>query len=163
MDASAKGADGIRENRRHNEVLAWAISRIDQITSGECARQQLCGMLDWMAYFTREHFGFQQRLLAECSRQREHLLMRAAVHGEFRRQLARLCIDGTRGDPSVPERLRALCHQLLADAQAEQAAFSDLVRAGGKPARLRADRRRRPLAEEAAQEFEARVPWRAAH
>lgn len=163
MDASAKGADGIRENHRHNELLAWATTRIDQLTSGECARQQLCEMLDWMAYFTREHFGFQQRLLAECSRQREHLLNRAAVHGEFRRQLAQLCIDSTRGDPSVPERLRALCHQLLADAQAEQAAFSDLVRASGKPPRLRADRRRRPLAEEAAQQFEARLPLRAAH
>jgi hypothetical protein len=149
MDTIAKGADGIRENSRHNELLAWATSRIDELANGDCARQQVCEMLDWMAHFTREHFGFQERLLAESTRQREYLMNRAAVHGEFRRQLAQLCIDSTRGDPTVPERLRALCHQLLDDAQAAQEAFAELLSTSGKPARLRADRRRLPLADEA--------------
>lgn len=157
MDTIAKGADGIHENYRHNELLAWATSRIDQLTSGECARQQVSELLDWMAYFTREHFGFQERMLAECSRQREYLAKRAAVHLEFRRELAQLCVDCTRGDLTVPERLSVLCHRLLEDAQAEQDAFSELVRAGGRPARLRADRRRRPLSEEALRNLEARA------
>jgi hemerythrin len=157
MDTITKGADGIHENHRHNELLAWATRRIDQLTSGECARQQVSEFLDWMAYFTREHFGFQERMLAECCRQRDYLARRAAIHLEFRRELAQLCIDSTRGDPTVAERLSGLCHRLLADAQAEQDAFSELVRTGGKPARLRADRRRHPLSDEARQILEART------
>ena len=157
MDTIVKGADGIHENYRHNELLAWATRRIDQLTSGECARQQVSDLLDWMAYFTREHFGFQERLLAESSRQREYLAKRAAVHVEFRRELAQLCIDTTRGDPTVAERLSELCHRLLEDAQAEQQAFSELVRAGGKPSRLRSDRRRHPLSDEALKALEVRT------
>jgi hypothetical protein len=157
MDTIAKGAEGIRENHRHNELLAWATGRIDKLTSGDCARHQVSELLDWMAYFTREHFGFQERLLAECSRQREYLARRAAIHLEFRRELAQLCVDCTRGDPTVPERLSVLCHRLLEDSQAEQNAFSELLSVGGKSTRLRADRRRRPLSEEALQNLDART------
>lgn len=164
MDTTVKGADGIRENHRHNELLAWATSRIDQLTSGPCARQQMCELVDWMAYFTREHFGFQERLLAETAKQREYLANRAAVHGEFRRRLAQLCIDGTRGDRTVAERLRALCHDILEDARIQHDVFSELVGAGGKRMRLRTDPRRERLAAEALQMFDAYVPaGRATH
>jgi hypothetical protein len=164
MDTTVKGADGIRENHRHNELLAWATSRIDQLTSGDCARQQVCELVDWMAYFTREHFGFQERLLAETTKQREYLSDRAAVHCEFRRRLAQLCIDGTRGDRTVPERLRALCHDILEDARIQQEAFSELVSAGGKVTRLRTDPRRERLAIEALQMFDTYTPpKRASH
>lgn len=158
MDTTVKGADGIRENHRHNELLAWATARIDQLTSGECARQQICELVDWMAFFTREHFGFQERLLAESARQREYLSDRTAVHCEFRRRLAQLCIDGTRGDHSVPERLRELCHDILEDARIQQEAFSELMTAGGKPTRLRTDPRRERLALEALQMFDTYPP-----
>jgi hypothetical protein len=158
MDTIAKGADGIREIHRHNELLAWATSRIDQLTSGECARQQICELVDWMAYFTREHFGFQERLLAETAKQRDYLTNRAAVHCEFRRRLAQLCIDGTRGDHTVPGRLRDLCHDILEDARIQQEAFSELVSAGGKRTRLRTDPRRERLAREALQMFDTYLP-----
>jgi hypothetical protein len=158
MDTTVKGADGIRENHRHNELLAWATARIDQLTSGECARQQVCELVDWMAFFTREHFGFQERLLAENARQREYLSDRAAVHCEFRRRLAQLCIDSTRGDRTVPERLRELCHDILEDARVQQEAFSELVTAGGKHTRLRTDPRRERLAVEALQMFDTYAP-----
>lgn len=157
MGATAKSVDGIHENHRHGELLAWATTRIDQLTSGDCARQRVSELLDWMAYFTREHFGFQERVLAECSRQRDYLARRTAIHLEFRRELARLCVDCTRGDPTVPERLSFLCHRLLEDAQAERDAFSEQMRAAGKPARLRADRRRHPLSDEALENLEARA------
>lgn len=158
MDTTVKGADGIRENHRHNELLAWATARIDQLTSGDCARHQVCELVDWMAFFTREHFGFQERLLAESARQREYLSNRAAVHGEFRRRLAQLCVDGTRGDRTVPERLRELCHDILEDARIQQDAFSELVTAGGKRTRLRTDPRRERLAIEALQMFDTYLP-----
>jgi hypothetical protein len=158
MDTTVKGADGIRENHRHNELLAWATSRIDQLTSGDCARQQLCELVDWMAYFTREHFGFQERLLAETTRQREYLANRAVVHGEFRRRLAQICIDSTRGDPGVAERLRGLCHEILEDARIQQEAFSKLLSAAGKRTRLRTDPRRERLAVEALQMFDTYLP-----
>jgi hemerythrin len=157
MDTTVKGADGILENSRHNELLAWATARIDQLTSGECARHQVNELLDWMAYFTREHFGFQERLLAQCGRHYDHLVNRAAVHLEFRRQLAQLCIDATRGDATVPERLRELCHKLLEDSRAEQEAFSELMKVSGSNPRLRADRRR-ALADDAADYFRAHLP-----
>ncbi len=162
MAMEIKSPDGIGECCRHNELLAWATARIEQLTDGACARQQVCDMLDWMAYFTREHFGFQERLLAECSKQREYLSNRAAVHSEFRRQLAQLCLDSIRGDATVPARLRELCHQMLRDAHAQQEAIADLVRNSGTNTRLRANPRRGRLAVEAAQQFESRLP-QAAH
>jgi len=163
MEIVGKRPEGIEENCRHNDLLARATAQIDQLVSGASARQYMGELLDWMAYFTREHFGFQERLMAECAKQRDYLAGRAAVHGEFRRKLARLCIDSTRGDPTVPERLRALCHEILDDAQAQHAALPDLLEEGGAAMRLRADRRRRPLAEDAAEALVARLPGRAPH
>lgn len=154
MDTTSKSVDGVRENHRHNELLAWATARIDQLTSGDCARQQVCEMVNWMAFFTREHFGFQERLLAETTRQREYLSSRAVAHGEFRRRLAQLCVDGARGDQTVPERLRALCHDILEDARIQQETFSEIVTAGGKGERLRIDPRRERLAIEALRMFD---------
>lgn len=164
MDTTVKGADGAKENYRHNELLAWATSRIDLLTSGDYARQHVSDLVDWMAYFTREHFGFQERLLAETTQQREYLATRSAVHGEFRRRLAQLCIDGTRGDRTVPERLRQLCHDILEDARLQQEAFSDLMTASDQRTRLRIDPRRERLAIEALQMFDAyQPPTRAPH
>lgn len=158
MDTTVKGVDGIRENHRHNELLAWATARIDQLAMGDCARQQVCELVDWMAFFTREHFGFQERLLAETTKQCEYLASRATVHGEFRRRLAQLCVDGTRGDRTVPERLRALCHDILEDARIQQETFSEIVSAGEKGNRLRIDQRRERLAIEALRMFDTYPP-----
>jgi hypothetical protein len=162
MDIDIGSPDVVTENSRHQELLAWATSRIDLLAEKKSASDHLCGLLDWMAYFTREHFGFQQRLLTECSQQREYLFDRIAVYGEFRRKLAQLCLDSMRGDASVPERLRILCHELLQDAQAHQERFSDMVCNSASGPRLRRKLRRGQLVADAAQAFESRVPTVAA-
>jgi hypothetical protein len=123
-------------------LLRWATTRIDQIGKAGDYREQFAGLLDWIAHFTRERFGFQQRVLMECSQHREYLLRRVAVHCDFRRRLYALYIDSLYQDPTVTERLRALCHELLLDAQAHEKALLDLVRKDGPGPRLRAKPRR---------------------
>lgn len=143
--------DCIKENDRQQALLAWATATIDRVTNQRGAGEYLSEMLDWVAYFTREHFGFQERLLNACSRQQEYVLSRMADHCEFRRKLARLYVDSLCQDPTVPERLRALCHDLLRDAQTHDAEFSDLIRGGETRARPRKRPRRGQLAVKATQ------------
>lgn len=150
MDSTASAVTGREEHERQNQLLERVTDRIDCLQRGNCAQHQMLELMDWMAHFTREHFGFQERLLAECGRQREHLVHRATVHAGFRRQLAQLCIDGMRGDLSVATRLSALCHQILDDARVEQETLSELLNASGKRLRARLDPRRQTLAETAA-------------
>jgi len=146
---------GIDENNRQQALLAWATERIDQFTRDYSQAQHIGEFLDWLAYFTREHFGLQQRLLNECSRQQEYLLDRVKVHCEFRRRLAQLCIDSMRRDPSVGERLNALCHDLLADARAQQETLADIVREAAVPPRARRRPRHAELATQATQLFDS--------
>jgi hypothetical protein len=147
--------DGVAENDQQKALLTWATARIDQLANEKGAREHLGELLDWVAYFTREHFGFQQRLLNECSQYREYLLSRVAVHCEFRRKLAQLCVDMMRRDSTVPERLRSLCHELLQDGQAHDEVFSEIVRKGGADPKLRKKPRRGQVAVEAAHLFKS--------
>jgi hypothetical protein len=158
MGIGIDGVDGAKESNSENALLAWATARIDQLVNEKSAGEHLCELIDWIAYFTREHFGFQQRLLKECSQHREYLLNRVAVHCEFRRNLSRLCIDMMRGDPTVLERLRSLCHELQQDAQAHDQGIFEIVRNGGASPKLRKKRRRGQLAVEAARLFECHIP-----
>lgn len=145
---------GIAENDRQNALLASAAAKIDQAATTRDAREQVGDLLDWLAYFTREHFGFQQRLLNECSQHREYLLSRMAVHGEFRRRLAQLCVDTMRGDATVPQRMRALCQELQEDARAHDAVFVSILRDDGVSPRLRRKPRRGHIPVEAGPQFE---------
>jgi hypothetical protein len=158
MGVGISSPGSIEENNRQNALLARATTTIDQLANGNTGAQRLGELLDWLAYFTREHFGFQRRLLNECDQQRKYLLDRMKVHGEFRRRLAQLCIDTMRHDPSVPERLCALCHDLLADAQAQQEVLAEIVREASVGPKLRRKPRQGELATLATQIFEARVP-----
>jgi len=153
MNSGISDPAGIDENQRHNELLAWATSQIDQLTESGAGGAHLCDMLDWMAYFTREHFGFQQRLLADCGRQREYVFDRIEAYGNFRRQLAQLCLDSMRGDTTVPQRLSLLCHELLQDEQANRQRFIDALRDGGPSVKLRRKPRHGQLATEAANDL----------
>lgn len=146
----------IDESNQQKALLAWATDRIDQFANEPSYPQGLGEFLDWLAYFTREHFGLQQRLLNECSRQREYVLDRVSVHCEFRRRLAQLCVDTIRRDPSVPERLSALCHDLLADAQAQQETLASIVRDAPVRPKLRQKPRHGELATLATEIFQAR-------
>jgi hemerythrin len=150
---------GIEEDQDHRQFLAWATSQVDRLASERGAADSLCELLDWVAYFTREHFGFQERLLNECSQQREHVINRVAVHLEFRKKLAQLCVDSMRRDPTVSERLRSLCHELLDDTMQQHAVFSDLVGSacGTVGPRLRRKPRQGQLAIDAASMLEAQV------
>jgi hypothetical protein len=150
------GAGNLRvidENMRQKALLAWATSRIDQMAAPAQARQ-LDDLVDWLAYFTREFFGFQRRLLSECGQQNEYLFGRIAAHSEFRRRLARLSLDTVRCDPSVPERLRSLCHDLLADAEANDQKLSEIFGSGIAALKLRRQPRRAQPATRATQLFE---------
>lgn len=149
---------GIEENAQQQALLAWATERVDLLASQGSGAEYLGQLLDWLAYFTREHFGFQQRLLNECSQHRDYLLNRVAVHCEFRRRLAQLCIDTMRRDPSAPERLRVLCHDLLSDAQAQHETLSELMRNSMTGLRLRKNPRRGELATTATQLFASWTP-----
>ena len=145
---------GIEENAQQKALLAWATARIDLLADQDGGTEYLGQFLDWLAFFTREHFGFQQRMLNGYSEHREYLLNRVAVHCEFRKRLAQLCIDTMRRDPSAPDRLRELCHDLLTDAQAQHETLCQLMRNDPAGARLRKNRRRGELATTATQLFE---------
>lgn len=148
----------IDESNQQKVLLAWATGKIDQLAHQRDHTLGLGEFLDWLAYFTREHFGLQQRLLNECGRQREYLLERVNVHCEFRRRLAQLCIDTMRRDPTVPERLSALCHDLLADAQAQQETLASIVREATVRPKLRQKPRHGELATLATELFHAPAP-----
>lgn len=128
MGKRTPGRAEVQEDKRHQALLAKVTEAIDRFAETNAPRESLCEALDWMAHFTREHFGFQRRLLDQCSGHRDYLFRRAEVHAEFRRQLTQICLDMMRGDRTVPERLRSLCHQLLDDAQAQGQVLSDLMR-----------------------------------
>jgi len=146
MGFGTSSSDGIQESHRQQELLAWATHRIDQLTRQETAGNQVGDMLDWMAHFTREQFGFQQRLLKQCAEHQQYLFDRVAVHNEFRRKLARICVDMMRGDVTVPQRLQSLSHELLEDSQAQAQVLSELMGSAG--VKLRRKPRRGELATE---------------
>jgi hypothetical protein len=138
--------EAIPANDQQEALLSWAATRIDQIRQESDFKEHLAGLLDWIAHFTRERFGFQQRLLTECSQHREYFLRRMAVHCEFRRRLYGLYIDSLYQDPTVTERLRALCRDLLQDAQAHEKAILEMLRKDGAGPRLRTKPRRGQVA-----------------
>lgn len=148
MDAAVAivSPEGIEECDRRQALLAEATATIDRIAEARTSASALGEFLDWLAHFTREHYGFQQRLLNECSRHREYVFSRIAAHAEFRRRLSQICIDMLRRDASVPERLRVLCHEMLADAEKHDRILSELIRSGTTMPRLRRARRREELA-----------------
>jgi hypothetical protein len=141
--------EAIPANDQQQALLSWAATRIDQIRQESDFKEHLAGLLDWIAHFTRERFGFQQRLLTEYSQHRDYLLRRVAVHYDFRRRLCTLYIDSLYQDPTVTERLRALCNEILQDAQAHEKALLDLLRKEGSEPRLRTKPRRGQMAADA--------------
>ena len=154
MDTKTTQIDCVDENLRHRDLLAWATARVDHLLADQSGRRGVSEMLDWMAHYTREHFGFQERLLAQLSQQRQYLIDRAQAHAQFRRRLAELCLDSVRGDKSVPGRLCDLCHEMMLDTETDLERFTETVRQHAHDMRLRADRRRRiDLAAEAMQLF----------
>lgn len=153
MDTKTIQVDCVDENMRHRDLLAWATAHVDRLMHNPGGRQEISEMLDWMAHFTREHFGFQERLLAQFGQQRQYLIDRAQAHAQFRRRLAELCLDSVRGDASVPNRLCDLCHEMMLDTESDLDRFTETVRKHAQDMRLRADRRRAELATAALQMF----------
>jgi hypothetical protein len=133
--------NGTREKDHRIALLNWATTKVDQIAGHNSARDGLSELLDCVAYFTREHFGFQERLLKECGEQRAYLMDRMAAHYDFRRRLAQLYLDAMRGDATVAERLSTLCHELWLDIQTQQDAFAEIVASSEDAPRLRRKQR----------------------
>lgn len=126
-----------RETDRQLALLTWARTRIDRIASLANAGERIEDLLDFMAHFTREYFGFQERLLTEAAAQREYLLERSTAHAEIRSRLAQIYADAANGDPAAAKRLSSLCHELWLDIQTQQDEFSAVLRDGQETPRLR--------------------------
>lgn len=126
-----------RETDRQIALLTWARTRIDRIASQVDAVERIEDLLDFMAHFTREYFGFQERLLSEAAAQREYLLERNAAHAEIRARLARIYADAVNGEPSAAQRLSSLCHELWLEINTQQDEFSAVLRDGSQTPRVR--------------------------
>jgi hemerythrin len=135
---------GTTDNDRQIALLNWATTKLDNIAGHHSTQDNVSELLDCMAYFTREHFGFQERLLKDCSEHRAYLMERMAVHGEFRRRLAQIYLDAMRGDLTVAQRLSSLCHEIWLDIQTQQEAFAKIVGNRGEAPKTR--RKTRPAA-----------------
>jgi hypothetical protein len=149
--------DGIELAQRNSALLAQATAEIERIARQNARTDALGETLDLLAQFTREHFGFQRRLLNECSQHREYLFARVAAHCEFRRRLSELCVDALRRDSTVPERLGSLCRELQTDVEAHDAIVSEIVRNGDSGTKLRKRLRRGQLAAEPTQLVESHI------
>lgn len=139
MDAIVNVAEvtSTREADRQLALLNWAMAKIERIASLSGPCDGLDNLLDFMAQFTREYFGYQERLLQEAAAQHEHLMERRKTHAEFRSRLARICADAANGDASVARRLNALCVELWLDVQTQRDDFSAIVHGTDSTPRLR--------------------------
>lgn len=139
MDAIVNVAEvtSTREADRQLALLNWALTKIDRIAARSVPCDNLDDLLDFVAHFTREYFGYQERLLQEAAAHHEHLIERKATHAEFRSRLARVCADAANGDATVAKRLSALCHELWLDVQTQREDFSAIVHGSDSAARLR--------------------------
>jgi hypothetical protein len=153
---------GIKELQEQIALLRWITAKIDRLATDAANitnPEDLNDLLEWIALFTREHFGFEQRLLRlleDYSHYGRYLAKRAAVHSSFRIQLTQLWIDKMRDDPYVSERLRSLCHELLEDAQAHDKIVAIVMQRNGAPP-LRTRPRRGQVAVETAPLGEADI------
>lgn len=126
-----------KEGDRQLALLNWARIRIDRLASRPDAGASVDELLDFMAHFTREYFGYQERLLKEAAAHHGHLMKRRATHAEFRRRLAHIRADAVNGHASVPARLNALCQELWLDVLTQREEFSALVQSMESPPKLR--------------------------
>jgi hypothetical protein len=147
MDAIESVAEvtSSKESDRQLALLNWARMKIDRIAKHSDSSDRLNDLVNFMARFTREYFGFQERMLSESAANHEYLAERKATHAEFRRRLAHIYADVTNGNATAPERLSALCHELWLDLQTQRDEFSATIHDGSLAARLR----RSPRADDA--------------
>lgn len=132
----------LKEYTRQLALLNWATAKLEQLSHRSGTADSINDLLDCLAYFTREHFGYQERLLKEYSSQRAYLMERMTIHGEFRHRLAHIYLDAMRGDATVAERLNALCQELWLDIQTQQEAFAEVASKAEAEPRLRRRPRR---------------------
>jgi hemerythrin len=139
MDALVSIAEvtSSRESDRQLALLNWALTKIDRIAARSGPYDNLDDLLEFVAHFTREYFGYQERLLQEAATHHDHLIERKATHAEFRSRLARICADAANGEATVPRRLNALCVELWLDMQTQRDDFSAIVHSTDANPRLR--------------------------
>ena len=129
MDAIAKVAEpvGQKEVDRQLALLDWARTRIDGIANRGAPADRIDALMEFLAHFTRDYFGYQERLLGNSTLHVEQLAERKATHAEFQHRLARLYTDAIGGDPTLPKRLNAICQELWLDVQTRRDEFSALA------------------------------------
>ncbi|MBU1237998.1 MAG: hypothetical protein KJ634_13885 [Gammaproteobacteria bacterium] len=137
MDIGIELSTDALETESQVALLRWAMTQVDRLVENGSARSRLGELLDCVAYLTREHFGFQERVLKEYAEQHEYLMERMAIHRKFERRLANINVDALQGDSTVVERLSTLCHELWQDVHEQQEPFAKLVRDSGKAPSLR--------------------------
>jgi hypothetical protein len=147
MDAEFGDGDGLSEYRRHIDLIADSVIRLEELGNEASTMEQVSECLDGLAFLTREHFGMQLRMLRCWSQPSEYLLDRSAIYSEYRRKLARLYIDAMRQDSTVASRLQALCNHLLDDMVSQQATFVALMRSNMDGPRLRRNQRKDSIAQ----------------
>ena len=129
MDTIDKVAEpvGTKEADRQFALLDWARTRIDGIANRGAPADRLDALMEFLAHFARDYFGYQERLLGSSTLHVELLAERKATHAEFQHRLAQLYADAIGGDPALPRRLNALCQELWLDVQTRRDEFSELA------------------------------------
>jgi hypothetical protein len=114
------------------EIVRWLGSPAAIVTAGGDgpAGTEFEQVLDWLAAFTRRHFGQQLRLLEACCPEPAYVRERATTLVEFRRRLASLYLRSTVGEPTAAARLRLLCRDLLQDAECHDRRWQQLAAVG---------------------------------
>jgi hypothetical protein len=126
-----------RESDRQFALLNWARLKLDGLAARRNTGESIDELLDFMAHFTREYFGYQERLLKEAAVDQGHLMKRKATHAEFRRRLAHIFADAVNGHADVPARLHALSHELWLDILTQREEFAALMGRTDPPPRFR--------------------------
>jgi hemerythrin len=143
MDAVVNVAEvtSTREADRQLALINWALTKIERIAARSDTDDSLDDLLDFVAHFTREYFGYQERLLQEAAAHQEHLMERRATHAEYRNRLARIFADAANGDATVARRLNAVCVELWLDVQTQRDDFSAIVHSSESAPRFRSKSR----------------------
>jgi hypothetical protein len=129
MDAIAKPAEpvGLKEVDRQFELLDWARTRIDGIANHGAPADRIDALIEVLAHFCRDYFGYQERLLGNSTVHLVELAERKVTHAEFQQRLAHLYTNAIGGDPNLPRLLNALCHELWLDVQTRRDEFAALA------------------------------------
>jgi hypothetical protein len=118
---------GQKEVDHQFALLDWARTRIDGIVNRGAPADRIDALIEVLAHFCRDYFGYQERLLGNSTLHLMDLAERKVTHAEFQQRLAQLYTNAIGGDPTLPGKLNALCQELWLDVQTRRDDFSALA------------------------------------